>query len=592
MTGSLRRRFSATPYLFLAPALALIGVFVLYPIAAVVYYSLTDYDIVRPPVFIGLDNYAKLIGDDVFWLALTHSFVYLLVTPIIIFFSILLAIAVNRRLRGISVFRALYFVPAVSGSIAIGLSWRWLFERTGFVNSVLQTLGIIHTPIQWLADPTMVLPLAMLLTIWAGFGFYSVIFLAGLQNISEELYDAALIDGCSGWQKHRYVSLPGLRPQIVFVAVISSLAALKVFDEIYVLTNRTGGILEFGHDHGVLPVEAGVHAATRGLRLRAGHRPARDHARVLDRQRPAARARTGGRGMSQAELVGTAVHRVIARPAARRRTKVVESAVWYVILTAIAVITVFPFLWMLLTSIKGPTDAITSVPPQFIPNSPTLDNYAKVWDQLPIARFFLNSITVSIALTGLNVLVAALAAYPLAKMRFRGRDAIFYLLLATLIVPAQLTYIPSFILAVNVFHYYDTLAALVFPSLASAFNIFLLRQAFRGVPNDLIDAARVDGAGELRIWAQILMPIVRPSLAAVAIFTFVTSWNDFLWPSLMLHTRDGMTLPVGLAALQGLFSSDFRSIAAGVTMTVLPILTFFVFVQRYFVRGLAGAVKG
>jgi putative chitobiose transport system permease protein len=240
------RKLRATPYLFLAPALALLGVFVVYPIIAVVYYSFTDYDIVRPPVWVGLDNFTKLFQDDTFWLALTHSFVYLLVTPILIVLSILLAIVVNRQLRGIHIYRALYFVPAVSGSIAIGLSWRWLFDRSGFVNSVLQSWGIIHDPIQWLATPSLVLPLAMLLTIWAGFGYYSVIFLAGLQNIPEELYDAARIDGCNDFQKHRYVSLPGLRPQIVFVAVISSLAALKVFDEIYVLTNRSGGILDSG----------------------------------------------------------------------------------------------------------------------------------------------------------------------------------------------------------------------------------------------------------------------------------------------------------------------------------------------------------
>src|SRR6185369_13994907 len=144
---------------------------------------------------------------------------------------------------------------------------------------------------------------------------------------------------------------------------------------------------------------------------------------------------------------------------------------------------------------------------------------------------------------------------------------------------------------VNVFHYYDSLPSVILPGLASAFNIFLMRQAFRGVPNDLIDAARVDGAGEWRVWWQILVPIVRPSMAAVAIFTFVTSWNDFLWPSLMLHTRTGMTLPVGLAALQGFFSSDFRAIAAGVTMTVIPILLFFLVVQRWFVRGLAAAAE-
>ena len=240
------RKRSLTPYLFLLPALALLGVFVVYPIIAVIYYSFTDYDIITPPVVIGLENYERLVGDETFWLALTHSFVYLLVTPILIVLSIGLAIVVNRKLRGIHLYRALYFVPAVSGSIAIGLSWRWLFDRTGFINGVLLSWGVIDEPIQWLTTPSLVLPIAMMLTIWAGIGYYAVIFLAGLQNVNEELYDAARIDGCNDVQKHRYVSIPALRPQIVFVAVISSLAALKVFDEIYVLTNRTGGILDSG----------------------------------------------------------------------------------------------------------------------------------------------------------------------------------------------------------------------------------------------------------------------------------------------------------------------------------------------------------
>jgi putative chitobiose transport system permease protein len=283
-----------------------------------------------------------------------------------------------------------------------------------------------------------------------------------------------------------------------------------------------------------------------------------------------------------------------AIPGARRAraSRRIEAILWYALLIFLAVITVFPFVWMLLTSLKGPTDEIFSVPPQFLPGHPTLENYTKVLDQLPVPIFFLNSVIVGVAVMVLNVTVAALAAYPLAKLHFLGREAIFYLLLGTIIVPAQLTYIPSFVLAVNVFHYYDTLGALILPSLASAFNIFLLRQAFRGVPGELIDAARIDGASELRIWWSILLPIIRPSLAAVAIFTFVTSWNDFLWPSLMLHTRENMTLPVGLVALQGFFSSDFRAIAAGVTMTVVPIIIFFMVFQRQFVRGLSGAVKG
>jgi putative chitobiose transport system permease protein len=239
-------RRSFTPYLFLLPALALIAVFVVYPIGAVVYYSFTDYDIVRAPEWVGLANYQRLVGDPTFWKALSHSAIYLVATPTLIILSIGLAIVVNRPLRGIHLFRALYYVPAVSGTIAIGISWRWLFDRNGVINSGLISMGIIHEPVAWLTEPDAILAIAILLTIWAGIGYYSVIFLAGLQNIPEELYDAARIDGASGFQQHLHVTLPGLRPQIVFVAVISSLAALKVFDEIYTLTNRTGGILDSG----------------------------------------------------------------------------------------------------------------------------------------------------------------------------------------------------------------------------------------------------------------------------------------------------------------------------------------------------------
>lgn len=224
----------------------MIAVFFIYPIFAVIYYSFTDYNIVTPPVWSGLKNYQKLASDPIFWVALKHSLIYLLVTPILIFLSTLLAIVVNRKLPGIQAFRALYFIPVISGSIAVGISWRMMLDTNGIINSILLALGILEEPIQWLAEPSLTLPIAMLLTIWLGLGYYMMIFLAGLQNIPDELYDAALIDGCSAWQKHWYVSIPGLRPQITFVAVISSLAALQVFNEIFTLTGGLGGILNSG----------------------------------------------------------------------------------------------------------------------------------------------------------------------------------------------------------------------------------------------------------------------------------------------------------------------------------------------------------
>lgn len=243
MRKPMTKKFSFTPYLFLTPALLVIAIFILYPILAVVYYSFTEYTIVTPPVWVGLKNFQTLLHDDVFWLALRNSFIYLLVTPTLIFLCIILAIVVNRKLPGINAFRALYYIPVISGSVAVGISWRLMLDTNGLLNSTLLALGVLKEPIQWLAEPAYSLPIAMLLTTWMGLGYYMMIFLAGLQNIPEELYDAAIIDGCNTWQKHWYVSLPGLRPQITFVTVISSLAALEVFNEVYILFGQLGGVL-------------------------------------------------------------------------------------------------------------------------------------------------------------------------------------------------------------------------------------------------------------------------------------------------------------------------------------------------------------
>ncbi len=244
---SLRIRKNLTPYLFLLPALAFMATFTLYPLLSVGFLSFTEYDILTPPRPVGLENYRRLLGDDEFWLSVRHSLAYLLVTPVLICLSILLAIVVNRKLPGIGLFRALYYIPVITGSVAIGIAWQFLFDGSGGpVNGLLLALGIVERPIVFLTDQRFILPISMLMTVWMGVGYYMVIFLAGLQAIPEDLYDAAKIDGCSAVQQHWYVSVPGLRPSIVFVAVISSLSALKVFDEIYVLTNGTGGILNSG----------------------------------------------------------------------------------------------------------------------------------------------------------------------------------------------------------------------------------------------------------------------------------------------------------------------------------------------------------
>lgn len=269
-----------------------------------------------------------------------------------------------------------------------------------------------------------------------------------------------------------------------------------------------------------------------------------------------------------------------------------EKALWYLVLLAISTLTIFPFLWLIITSLKGETQPIFSTPPELLPDPPTFNNYVKVWNLLPIWRFYINSAVVAVATVVLNLLITSMAAYPLAKMRFPGREVIFYLLLATLVVPVELTYIPLYIASVRFFGFVDTLYGVILPGISSAFNIFLLRQAYMSIPDDLLDAARMDGAGDFRIWAQIMLPNIRPALATAAIFTMVASWNNLLWPLLLLNTRTKFTLPVGLMALRGQFSTDFRAIAAGAILSLIPILIFFILLQKQFFKGLAGAVKG
>lgn len=238
----------------------------------------------------------------------------------------------------------------------------------------------------------------------------------------------------------------------------------------------------------------------------------------------------------------------------------------------------------------GPQLEGTSLEPYAFPA--TTANYYRVWTDVSLPRYFFNSFVVALAVVLLQLFTSSLAAYPLSKMRFRGRDTVFYLILATLIFPEQLTLIPTYIMSVRFLGFADTLHGLVIPFGANAFGIFLLRQTYQSIPNELIESARIDGASELRIWWQILLPLIRPGLATLAIFSFVGSWNNFLWPLLMLRDETLYTLPVGLAFLEGAFTGNLRTVAAGVMVATVPIIIVFLMFQKQFIRGLSGAVKG
>lgn len=264
----------------------------------------------------------------------------------------------------------------------------------------------------------------------------------------------------------------------------------------------------------------------------------------------------------------------------------------YILLCAIAFVMLFPLLWLIGTSFKSPTEDIFSFPPQLFPTQPTLENFRTVWETYPFGQYLTNSAIVAILTVSLNLLFCSLAAYPLARLKFRGREVIFALVLATIMIPFQIVMIPLYILAVNL-GLRNTYLGIIFPNLASAFGIFLLRQAFQGVPLELEEAARIDGCSELGIWWNVMIPAIRPALFTLAIFVFIGSWSDFLWPLIVLDRPEYYTLPLAVANLAGSFSLDWRLVAAGSVISIAPILLLFLFLQRYIIPTDVGSgVKG
>ena len=270
----------------------------------------------------------------------------------------------------------------------------------------------------------------------------------------------------------------------------------------------------------------------------------------------------------------------------------------HLIIIFICVLSVIPFVWLLSTALKGRAENIFAYPPVFIPQDFTLDNFREVLKLVPILRYILNSLIVAFMAVVLNVLFASLAGYPLARMNFKGKKVVFFAILATIMVPFQTIMVPIYIVVlklnlIDTFSIFQGYLGLVLPFAVNAFGIFLMRQAFLTIPKEIEESAIVDGCNSLEIFFRILLPMVKPQIAVLAIFTFISSWGDFLWPSIVLTNENLYTLPVGINNMASNFGADYRLVAAGSVVSIIPILIFFLALQKYFIKGSQdGAIKG
>ena len=278
--------------------------------------------------------------------------------------------------------------------------------------------------------------------------------------------------------------------------------------------------------------------------------------------------------------------------------KIFSKSIIHSILIAVSLLSIFPFLWLTSTSLKGINEDIFAYPPNIIPQDFTWANYLEVWQKVDFMGYFYNSLIVAGLTVLLNLILSSLAAYPLARMKFKGKKFVFFAVLATIMVPFQAIMLPVYLITLKL-HLIDSVSnimgyiGLVMPFAVSAFGIFLMRQAFLKIPHEVEEAAIVDGCNVFQMFIKVVIPMVKPTLAVLAIFTFIGSWGEFLWPSILLTKESMYTLPVGINNLQGMFSANWRYIAAGSIISTVPIIIFFLMMQKYFISGENdGAVKG
>ena len=268
--------------------------------------------------------------------------------------------------------------------------------------------------------------------------------------------------------------------------------------------------------------------------------------------------------------------------------RMVRAVLTYIMLILIAIICAGPFIWLLAASFRSGQNIYDI---SLIPENPTVENYVGVWEFLSVPRYLLNTVIITVGSIVLDVILSALCAYPLACMRFKGKNVVLSLLLASMIIPAAAGMIINY-LTISAMHLLDTLAGVILVGSVKVFSIILMRQGYLGVPKDLIEAARIDGAGELRIWWQIMLPGIMPTISTVIIFDFISRWNEFLWPIIVLQDPEKYPLAAALQYLNGSFNYKFGYIAAGAIISVIPVIIVFILCQKNYIEAVSGAVKG
>ncbi len=631
--------------LFLTPTAVLVGALVLVPIARSIVTSTTERH-GQDSVFVGLDNYTALAGDEQFHTGVVNSFVFTAYAEVFkVVLGLSAALLLHHRRRGRAVLAGLLLLPWVVPTVVTAFSWRSLLDPIfGSVNILLTESGIgpllasAHLvdswPAGWLSDASLAMPSVILVNVWKGVPFFTIAFLAGLKAIPADRYEAATVDGASSWQRFVHVTLPGLRHVITVTVTLSSIWTFNNFDLIWLLTQGGPGdatapyvlvayskaILQLQYGAGaavtlvMLPVIGGlVFVLVRLLRPGPGTEPPR-RARTARKARKAlpwvvTAAVTGLLAWASPQilwkaavvlgvilLVAAAVGRVVSALRAwgrRRASSLVSRLGSGVALAGLLVFVLAPLYWIAVTAFKS-EGQIVMRDHDLWPTPWTLEQFGDLFTTKPFGRWYLNTVLVSVASTAVALVCAALAGYALARLRFRGAQSFTVTVLLTYVMPGALLFIPLYQLLIGV-RLTDSLWSLVvtYPTFTLPFATWLLTGYFSSIPVELEEAALVDGCTRVQALRRVVLPLARPGLLAVALFTLTNAWNEFLFAFVFITKDEYKTLPVGM---QSMITGDVvpqGQLAAASLLVSIPVVVMYAFGQRFLTEGLtAGAVKG
>ena len=520
--------------IYVLPSFILIMAFCIIPIFMSGYFSFTSYNIMTPPKFVGLENYERVFQDGYVADAAKNTLLYVLMTVpaqtiLSLVFAAFLAYKMQNKTGGF--LRSVMFIPVIASAVTAGTIWRIILNTEGgLLNNILNFFHL--DSVNWLGSTKTALISICIVAVWKNVGYFLVIYYAGIMGISKDLYEAAKVDGATSIQQFFKITLPMLKPITYLVVTLGIIWSFQVFDLAYLMT---GG----GPGRATVTLVMGIYnAAFKQYKM--------------------------GYAWTPLGVIG----------------------LFFILI--FAAICIAPFLYMLIMSFTHSTTLMISWGDV---NFTDFTNYEHVFGKSGFFRSLMNSVIVVGCSCFFNCVIASMAAYGFEKKHFWGKEFLFKVYMLTLMIPGQVTMIPVFIIMkkLGLLNTYFALVVIIL----NAFGVFLIRQFMESVPDELLEAAKVDGCPEYKIFINIVIPLIKPVLVSLVVFTFVTSWNDFMWPLVSTTDSSMYTLTVALSLLKTQYQTNYGLILAGATVSFIFPFILYAFLQKQFVEGIAlSGVKG